>query len=88
MEQDHQRGRPRNVRSRYLEGHPNADTKHRIVRSAGHNTLTNIIGSWFPRRDDEGTYDTYCAAMLMLLKPWRDLSSDLKPVDMSWVAAF
>ena len=81
-------GRPRNVRSQYLKGHPNCGRKHRIVCSAGHNMLPNIIGSWFPRRDDENTYDGFCAAMLVLLKPWRNMSCDLKPNDTSWAAAF
>ncbi|KAI1785900.1 hypothetical protein LXA43DRAFT_898929, partial [Ganoderma leucocontextum] len=87
-ESERRRGRPRNVRSRYLDEHPNAQTKQRIVRSGHHNTLVNIIGHWFPRRDDEDAYDVYCAAMLMLLKPWRDLRSDLKQNGSSWTRAF
>ncbi|KAM5532632.1 hypothetical protein V8D89_013676, partial [Ganoderma adspersum] len=81
-------GRPKNKRSQYLYRHPNSQTKHRIVRSAHHNTLVNIIGRWLPRRDDDDTHDLYCAAMLMLLKPWRELSSDLRPEGLSWREAF
>lgn len=78
----------KNMQSKYLKGHPNIDKKHCIVCTAGHNTLTNVIGPWFPHRDDKQCHDLYCAAMLMLLKPWHNLSIDLKPAGMSWRAAF
>ncbi|KAJ7331384.1 hypothetical protein DFH08DRAFT_649678, partial [Mycena albidolilacea] len=50
--------------------------------------LPNFIGSPFPRRDDPEIHDFYCAAMLVLLKPWRDLQADLKDPGESWIQAF
>ncbi|KAJ7187074.1 hypothetical protein C8R46DRAFT_810295, partial [Mycena filopes] len=54
----------------------------------GHNTLPNFIGYQFPRRDDAETRDFYCACMLVLLKPWRNLATDLKSGTQSWSEAF
>ncbi|KIL56470.1 hypothetical protein M378DRAFT_47378, partial [Amanita muscaria Koide BX008] len=50
--------------------------------------LPNIVGRYFPRRDDPLIYPFYCACMLMLLKPWRDLHTDLKPPSQSWIDCF
>jgi hypothetical protein len=46
-------GQPANKRARYSSAHPKEQTHLRIVRTRGHNTLPNIIGPFFPRRDDE-----------------------------------
>ena len=81
-------GRPRNPRARYLAGHPKSGTVHRIVRSPGHRNLPNFLGRWFPRNDDESIHDLYCACMLALLKPWRDLVIDLKSPTESWAVVF
>ena len=61
---------------------------HRVLRRPDHHALPNFIGSKFPREDDADDRDMYCASMLMLLKPWRDLASDLKGTDETWEAAF
>ncbi|KAF8231018.1 hypothetical protein L208DRAFT_1215573, partial [Tricholoma matsutake] len=29
---------------------------------------------WFPREDDHGVHDLYCASMFLLLKSWTDLA--------------
>lgn len=81
-------GRPRHLRVCYLNSHPKSRTVHRIVRAQGHRNLPNFLGRWLPRNDDEKTYDFYCASMLMLLKPWRDLRTDLKLPSESWAGAF
>ena len=81
-------GRPRNPRARYLTMHPKSGTVHRVTRSQGHCNLPNFLGRWFPRNDDETIYNFYCACMLTLLKPWRDLATDLKSSSESWAAAF
>ena len=81
-------GRPRNPRVRYLTGHPKSSTVHRVIRSPGHRNLPNFLGKWFPRNDDETIRDLYCASMLVLLKPWRDLNTDLKLPTESWAASF
>ena len=84
----HGPGRPRNTRVRYLSDHPKAASVHRIIRSHGHRNLPNIIGHWFPRSDDPEIFDYYAASMLLLLKPWRDLRTDLKSPDETWTLAF
>ncbi|KAJ6518282.1 hypothetical protein C8R47DRAFT_959864, partial [Mycena vitilis] len=68
--------------------HPAYKQKQRAVRSRGHNTLPNFIGNYFPRRDDPDNEEFYHACMLTLLKPWRDLETDLKPGSQSWKEAF
>lgn len=81
-------GRPRHPRIRYLNDHPKSGTVHRIIRAHGHRNLPNFLGRWLPRNDDKKSYDFYCACMLMLLKPWRKLQTDLKSPSESWAGAF
>ncbi|CAE6416282.1 unnamed protein product [Rhizoctonia solani] len=80
-------GKPRHPRARYLPEHPRAKTHERVMRAEGHNTLPNIVGPYLPRNDVESTYDFYCAAMLALLVPWRQIT-DLTPSGQSWSNAF
>ncbi|KAK7000802.1 hypothetical protein R3P38DRAFT_2413109, partial [Favolaschia claudopus] len=68
--------------------HPSHKHKQRAVRSHGHNNLPNFISKYFPRRDDPDNKESYFACMLVLLKPWRNLRTDLKSVDQSWSEAF
>ncbi|KAF8484113.1 hypothetical protein JB92DRAFT_3131919 [Gautieria morchelliformis] len=77
------RGRSLNIQSRYLIGHPKNTTRQWIVRCSGHMTLPNFIGRNFPRSDNPDTYEFYCAAMLLLLKPWREVS-ELKNKEEGW----
>ena len=49
------------------------DDKCRVFRRAGHETLPEFVGRWFPRRDIEGSEDIFSAWMLTLLKPWREI---------------
>lgn len=81
-------GRPCHERAAYLQDHPKQGELHRVMRSSGHNNLPNFIGKAFPWRDDRETHDFYCASMLMLLKPWRNLSIDLKERAESWQEAY
>ena len=81
-------GRPRNTRVRYLSTHPKEGSFHRIIRSSGHRNLPNFLGKWFPRNDDPETYNFYCACMLVLLKPWRNLKDDLKSDTETWASSF
>jgi hypothetical protein len=83
-----QRGRRKNPRVRYLEKHPLFKSKQRVVRSSGHTNLPNFIGPYFPRRDDPEVYQFYCACMLVLLKPWRCLKTDLKKPNQTWEDSF
>ncbi|KAJ8516236.1 hypothetical protein ONZ45_g6447 [Pleurotus djamor] len=81
-------GRRPNDRIQYLHDHPKHSTVQRVVRTLGHNNLPNFIGRSFPRRDDDDTEPFYCASMLMLLKPWRDLKTDLKGESQTWREAY
>ena len=81
------RGRPCHERVPYLPGHPTKQTKQRVVRGQNHNNLPNFIGRYFPPRDDPDQYPFYCASMLMLLKPWRDVKTDLKKSMQTWEEA-
>ncbi|KDN38232.1 hypothetical protein RSAG8_09631, partial [Rhizoctonia solani AG-8 WAC10335] len=79
-------GKPRHPRARYLPEHPRANTHERVMRAEGHNTLPNIVGPYLPRNDVKSTYEFYCASMLALLVPWREIA-DLKS-DQSWSHVF
>jgi hypothetical protein len=80
-------GRPANKRARYLSTHVKHQTHLRVVRSSSHNILPNIVGPFFPQRDDEDGQNIYCAMMLMLCKPWRSIEG-LKDKLQTWEEAF
>lgn len=67
-------GRPRKQRIPYR-----ATAKRcRVECNAGHELLPRFVGRWFPRNNDaNGNNELYGASILLLLKPWRELS-DLK----------
>ncbi|EMD35470.1 hypothetical protein CERSUDRAFT_75059 [Gelatoporia subvermispora B] len=48
----------------------------------------DTLSRWFPWRDDPNTYDYYCASMLVLLKPWRNIKTDLKGCEQTWASVF
>jgi hypothetical protein len=81
------RGRPRSDRSHYKEGHSKCHTHRRVIRSKGHSTLPNIVGPFFPCPNDPSCRTLYCASMLALLFPWRDLL-DIKSGFTSFETAF
>ena len=64
------------------------NTQQRIVWSQRHNTLPNFISQYFPCSDDEDQQSFYYASMFMLLKPWRNLQTDLKHPSQTWEEAF
>ncbi|KAF8811231.1 hypothetical protein BYT27DRAFT_7208658 [Phlegmacium glaucopus] len=68
--------RPLNRCVQYQQGF-NKTGHCRIFRTEGHETLPQFMGSWMPRNDRACDREVYCAAMLALSKPWKDLS-DLK----------
>lgn len=85
------RGRPRNERSRYTEGHPKHKTRQRIVRTQPHRTLPNFVGKWFAKRHAEaenGANDLFFCSMLALLKPWRGSLEGLKTATQTWEEAY
>ncbi|KAH9956046.1 hypothetical protein BGW80DRAFT_1144634, partial [Lactifluus volemus] len=50
--------------------------------------LPNFMGRYFPRNDDPEIGDFYYASVLMLLKPWRNVGTDLKGENDSWSSAY
>lgn len=65
-------GRPPNERHEYLPA-ANKGKSCRVVRSAGHETIPKICGSWFARSDRPAEQDMHRATMLTLMVPWRNL---------------
>lgn len=83
------RGRPRNQRVKYTDTHPARDKKIRIVRTIGHNNIPNFVGQYFAKRhENDELNDFFYASMLLLLKPWRNLATDLKPQSDTWHQTF
>ena len=72
----------------YLPEYHKSRHKSRTIRQHNHRNLPNFVGHYFPRRDEPKTYDFYCASLLALLKPWRNLHTDLKDEDESWSEAY
>ena len=81
-------GRLRHSCIRYLPLHPKYEQKYRIVRQQRHRNLPNFVGRYFPNRDNSKTADLYSACMLILLKPWRDMTRDLRTDSQSWTDAW
>ena len=66
-------GRPQSVRVPYLEGTGHGK-RCQVIRSAGHETMPNFVGDWFPRNDVPELQDFYQASMLALFTPWRNIA--------------
>lgn len=81
-------GRPRHERVEYQNEHPRFMEKERMLRRHGHHNLPNFIGRYFPTRDDPDQSQFYYASMLLLLKPWRNIATDLKTSTETWQFAF
>jgi hypothetical protein len=59
----------------------------RVVRTAGHETMPNFVGEWFPRNDVPELQEYYHASMLALLTPWRHVE-ELKPDNGTFKGAY
>jgi hypothetical protein len=57
------------------------------MQAEEHNMLPNIVGPYLPRNDVEISYKFYCASMLSLLRPWREIQ-DLLVLGQSWSISF
>ncbi|KIL64897.1 hypothetical protein M378DRAFT_162770, partial [Amanita muscaria Koide BX008] len=73
---ENKRGRPPNphIPSQEKGSKP---TRRRVIRTPGHEHLIRFVGRWFPRNDEATERELYCATILMVFQPWRNLS-DLK----------
>ncbi|KIM74273.1 hypothetical protein PILCRDRAFT_92659 [Piloderma croceum F 1598] len=65
-------GHKPNERVPYLEGTGHG-RKCRVVRTAGHETIPNLVGEWFPRNNIPELQEYYYVSMLALLTPWTDI---------------
>jgi PIF1-like helicase len=50
-------------------------SKCRVVRKAGHETMVDLVGPWLPRSERGDDYPMFCATMLALLVPWRNIGA-------------
>ncbi|KAG1828767.1 hypothetical protein DFJ58DRAFT_737630 [Suillus subalutaceus] len=70
----------------YKEG--TSHTRHMCaVRRNNHDVIPHIPGQWFPHADDPECHPFYCASMLALLTPWRNIV-DVKKTDEGFTSAF
>jgi hypothetical protein len=79
-------GRPLSKRIPYLDS-AGKGKRCRIKRSQELETLPRFVGKWFCRSDSDNERDLFTASMLMLLKPWRNLS-ELKSVTETFEDAY
>jgi len=82
-EHGEQRGRGSVRKFEFLGEHKERERKH--VRLRRRRVVPVPIGPAMPRRDQTDAYLRYCRLMLILFKPWRDLS-DLRGNYESWEA--
>ncbi|PSS37626.1 hypothetical protein PHLCEN_2v553 [Hermanssonia centrifuga] len=82
------RGRQAHSRYPYLDTHPKFRQVRRVARSQFHRNLPDFVGPWPARSDDAENDEFYCASMLVLLKPWRNMKTDLKNASETWRQAF
>lgn len=59
------------------------DSHRRILRREDHETMVTFSGRWFPRANDPMHHSLYCASVLALMKPWRQIT-DIKNPDESF----
>ncbi|KZV59137.1 hypothetical protein PENSPDRAFT_557223, partial [Peniophora sp. CONT] len=70
----------------FLSGHPQSDTHVVKIRGTAH--LPVLSGPFIPRPDaDKDARERFSRAMLILLKPWRDVE-DLLDGQETWTAAY
>lgn len=85
---ERQHGHKQNTHCDYLSSHPKYESHLRIQHTDHHKNIPNIIGLWFPKRDDvHEDNNFYYASILALLKPWRDMRT-LKDVGQTWEEGF
>lgn len=79
------RGRPAQLRFKFLERHPQVLTHILIQRAT--NVIPVLIGPQIPRQNCELTQERYCRCILTLFKPWRTFL-DLCDLEENWFPAF
>lgn len=71
----------------FCEGHLERGRKVLRISHPNERRAVVPVGGMLPRRDRPDIYARYCRLMLILFKPWVDVS-DLREQDMSWEDAF
>jgi len=51
------------------------EARCRVVHKEGHEMIVDFVGPWIPRNDNLDDYPMYCAIMLTLLVPWRNINA-------------
>lgn len=62
--------------------------KCQIIKGSDYETMPNFAGNWFPRNDVPEKRKLYCASMLALLSPWRDITDVTCPPGLTLQEAF
>ena len=73
------RGRHPNKRVSYLA--QSGRKGCRVFRQNTHESIVQFIGRWLPNRNKLEDREKYSAAMLLLFRPWRNLSDIKRPGD-------
>ena len=71
----------------YLSTHPQQKSKIRVIRHKEHNCIVKLQGRRLPRSDRQDDRNLYCASILMLFCPWRNLV-DIKGGYETWEDAY
>ncbi|TFK18743.1 hypothetical protein FA15DRAFT_660462 [Coprinopsis marcescibilis] len=72
-------GRPAHLHVPYIGRYKR--NNYRMVCGMDAEVLPRIAGHWFPQHDDPPNYPFYCAAILILLRPWRNLEHLLEGLE-------
>ena len=74
-------------RIEFSSWHPESSTHYQRIRTRNNRLVPVPLGHSLPRRDRNESAERHAHLMLILLKPWSDVSS-LKPVNTSWMEAY
>ena len=66
---------PGSSKRSYYKDDTEASSICRVIRRKGHETKVEFVGAPIPRADDKNKRSLYCATILALLVPWRNISS-------------
>ena len=71
----------------YLTTHPQEKTRVRVIRHKDHNSIVKLQGRRLPRSDRQEDRALYCASMMMLFTPWRQVG-DIQRGSDDWEDAY
>lgn len=74
----------------YLQG-SHKKGKFRVIRTADQEAIPYFPGKWISDPDNMSTQPLYCASILMLLCPWRniqDITDEVLSFEWQWIIFF